>query len=392
MTRPAIPAPGNRVLGSLPTTIFTVMSALAVEHGAVNLGQGFPDEDGPESIRGRAAEALLKESNQYPPMMGLPALRQALGAHAARHYGLTYDWQREIVVTSGGTEALTASILAFLNPGDEAVLIEPAYDSYRPIAEAAGATVRTIALQGPDFALDADALKLAFTPRTRLLVHNSPMNPIGKTFTRAELEAIAALVRTHDAVAVCDEVYEHLTFGGRTHIPLATLPGMRERTVRIGSAGKMFSLTGWKVGWAMGDAPLATLVAKAHQYITFTTAPALQTAVAFGLETQSDFPLALTRALSAKRDRLAAGLVAAGFETLPCEGTYFLTARIPEAARALGDVEFCKAMVKEARVAAIPLSVFYSPDVAPRDLIRFAFCKSDAVLDEAIARLKARYA
>jgi aspartate/methionine/tyrosine aminotransferase len=244
----------NPVFAGLPTTIFTVMSALATEYRAINLGQGFPDEDGPLSIREAAGRALIEESNQYPPMRGRIDLRRALGVHAKHFYDLNFDPETEIVVTSGATEALTASILAFARAGDEVVLIDPSYDSYRPIAEASGATVRIIKLAPPDWRLTEEALRAAVTPRTSAVVINSPMNPIGRVFDRVEREAIASVLRNSNAVAICDEVYEHLTFDGHTHVPLASLPGMRERTVRIGSAGKMFALTGWKVGWVMGDA------------------------------------------------------------------------------------------------------------------------------------------
>jgi len=252
----------NPVFSGLPTTIFTVMSALATEHRAINLGQGFPDEDGPLAIREAAARALIEDSNQYPPMKGRVELRRALAAHAARFYDLHFDPETEIVVTSGATEALTAAILAFAPAGAEVVLIDPSYDSYRPIAEAAGAAVRTIDLVPPNWRLTEEALAAAVTPKTGALVLNSPMNPIGRVLDRSELEAVARVLGNSHAVAICDEVYEHLTFDGRPHVPLASLPGMRERTVRVGSAGKMFALTGWKVGWVMGAAPLIDVVAK----------------------------------------------------------------------------------------------------------------------------------
>jgi N-succinyldiaminopimelate aminotransferase len=379
--------PLNPIFAGAGTTIFTVMSALAVQHQAVNLGQGFPDEDGPEGVRQAAADALIKGPNQYPPMMGLPQLRQALAAHASRFYDLAYDWQSEVVVTSGATEALTASIMGLLQPGDEIILIEPAYDCYRPIVEAVGATVRPIRLGPPNWSLTADMLDAAFTSKTKAILINTPMNPAGKVFSRAELEMIAARLVKHDALAICDEVYEHLAFSGHAHIPLATLPGMRERCVRIGSAGKMFSLTGWKVGWVTGAAPLVAAVAKAHQYITFTTPNALQIGIAEGLTGHMGFTLTLTRELEAKRDYLAGELGALGFKTLPCDGTYFLTADISGLRFNGPDTEFCKAMTERAGVAAIPLSVFYSGN-APQSLVRFAFCKKMSVLQDAVARMK----
>lgn len=377
----------NPIFAGAGTTIFTVMSALAAEHQAVNLGQGFPDEDGPEPIRAAAAKALIDGPNQYPPMMGLPGLRQALSGHSKRFYDLAYDWQTEVVVTSGATEALTASIMGLVKPGDEVILIEPAYDCYRPIIEAIGATVRPIRLGPPAWALTPEMLDAAFTPKTKAILINTPMNPAGKVFTRAELEAIAARVAAFDTLAICDEVYEHLAFSGRAHVPLATLPGMRERCVRVGSAGKMFSLTGWKVGWVTGPAALISAVAKAHQYITFTTPNALQAGIAEGIAHQMDFTLGLTRELEGKRDYLARELEALGFKTMPCDGTYFLTVDISGLRFNGPDTEFCKAMVARGGVAAIPLSVFYSGE-APQSLVRFAFCKKMPVLQEAVARLK----
>jgi N-succinyldiaminopimelate aminotransferase len=379
--------PLNPIFAGAGTTIFTVMSALAVEHQAVNLGQGFPDEDGPEPIRAAAAKALIDGPNQYPPMMGLPALRQALAGHAQRFYRLSLDWQSEVVVTSGATEALTASIMGLIQPGDEVILIEPAYDCYRPIIEAIGATVRPIRLGPPAWALTDAMLDAAFTPKTKAILINTPMNPAGKVFTRGELEMIAARMARFDTLAICDEVYEHLAFSGSAHVPLATLPGMRERCVRVGSAGKMFSLTGWKVGWVTGPAALISAVAKAHQYITFTTPNALQAGIAEGITHHMDFTLGLTRELAAKRDFLARELEGLGFKTLPCDGTYFLTVDISGLRFNGPDTEFCKAMVARGGVAAIPLSVFYSGE-APQSLVRFAFCKKMPVLQDAVARLK----
>jgi N-succinyldiaminopimelate aminotransferase len=376
----------NPVFSGLPTTIFTVMSALAVEHRAINLGQGFPDEDGPLAIREAAARALIEESNQYPPMKGRVELRRAVAAHARRFYGLDFDPDTEVVVTSGATEALTASILAFARAGDEIVLIDPSYDSYRPIAEASGASVRTVTLEPPDWRLSEEALRAAVTPRTRALVLNSPMNPVGRVFDGGELVAIARVLGGSNAVAICDEVYEHLTFDGRRHLPLAGLPGMRERTVRIGSAGKMFSLTGWKVGWVMGAAPLVEVVAKAHQFLTFTTPPALQQGVAHALEHQIEFTLNLTHDLKIKRDLLAEGIAKLGFKPLPSEGTYFLSADIRGLTNE-SDRDFCLRLARDAGVAAIPLSAFMQ-GAKPDHFIRFAFCKKREVIEEAVGRLE----
>jgi aspartate/methionine/tyrosine aminotransferase len=368
------------------TTIFTVMSALAVEHGAVNLGQGFPDEDGPRSIRDAAAKALVEGPNQYPPTRGRIELRRAIAAHAKRFYDLSFNPDTEVLITSGGTEALTASIMGLVGPGDEIVLIEPAYDSYGPMAAASGAIVKTVKLSPPDWRLTEQALAAAFTPKTRVLMLNTPLNPIGRVFDREELEAIAKVLRGSQAVAICDEVYEHLVFDGRPHVPLMTLPGMAERVVRVGSAGKMFSLTGWKIGWVTGAAPLVDVIAKAHQFITFTTSPALQLGIAHALEHEMDFTLGLTEELQAKRDLLKQGLTKLGFTALACEGTYFMTADI----RGLTnepDRVFCERLVREAGVALIPLSVFFE-DGKPDHLVRFAFCKKQSVIEDALARLE----
>jgi aspartate/methionine/tyrosine aminotransferase len=375
----------NPVFAKLPTTIFTVMSALAAEHGAVNLGQGFPDEDGPKSIREVAAKALIEGPNQYPPMRGRIELRRAIAAHAKRFYGLDFDPETNVVVTSGGTEALTAAIMGLVGEGGEVVLIEPAYDSYRPICEAMGAKVRSVKLAAPDWRLDEAALAAAITPATRAILINSPLNPIGRAFTREELEGLARVIAKSNAAVICDEVYEHLIFDGRAHIPLITLPGMAERVVRVGSAGKMFSLTGWKVGWVTGPSALIDVVGKAHQFITFTTPPSLQLGIAHALEHEMEFTLQLTRTLQANRDVLADGLTRIGFKPLACEGSYFLTADISGLTNE-PDVEFCRRLVREAGVALIPLSVFFTGN-KPDNLVRFAFCKKREVIDAALIRL-----
>lgn len=376
----------NPVFAGLGTTIFTVMSAQAQAHGAVNLGQGFPDEDGPVSIRERAARALIAGPNQYPPMRGLPVLRQALAAHAKRFYGFDFDPDTEVVVTSGATEALACAIFALARPGSEIVLIEPAYDCYRPIAEAAGAVVRSVRLEPPDFRLTEAALAAVVNARTAAVIVNTPLNPIGRVFDRAELEALARVVLRSNAAIISDEVYEHLTYDGRPHISPLALPGLKERVLRIGSAGKMFSLTGWKVGWITGAAALVEVAAKAHQFLTFTTAPALQLGIAHGLGEAMDFTLALTGTLQGRRDVLAARLADLGFAPLPCEGTYFLSASI----RGLTnepDRDFCLRLVREAGVALVPLSPFFG-DGGPDHLVRFAFCKQQSLLDDAINRLE----
>lgn len=362
------------------------MSALAAEHRAINLGQGFPDEDGPLAIREAAASALREGPNQYPPTRGIPALREAIAAHAKRFYGFDFDPGQNVLVTSGGTEALSASILGLAGEGGEVVLIEPCYDSYRPIALAAGARVKSIKLEPPAFRLDAGALGAVVTPDTRAVLLNTPLNPIGRVFDRDELSQVARVLAASNAVAICDEVYEHLVFDGRPHLPLMGFPGMAERVVRVGSAGKMFSLTGWKIGWVTGAAPLIEVIGKAHQFLTFTTPPALQQGIAYALENEMAFTLGLTRTLESNRDLLSSRLARLGFETLRCEGTYFLTAGI----RALTnerDEEFCRRLVREAGVALIPLSPFYS-EGGPDHLVRFAFCKKRDLLEEALARLE----
>jgi aspartate/methionine/tyrosine aminotransferase len=376
----------NPVFAKLPTTIFTVMSALAVEHKAVNLGQGFPDEDGPLAIREAAAKALREGPNQYPPTRGLIDLRRAIANHAKRFYGLDFNPDTNVLVTSGGTEALTASIMGLVGEGGEVILIEPAYDSYGPIAEAVSAKIKTVKLTPPDWRLSEEALRAAVTDKTKAILLNTPLNPIGRAFTREELEGVARVVAQSNACVIADEVYEHLIFDGRKHVPLITLPGMAERVVRIGSAGKMFSLTGWKIGWVTGAAPLIDVVAKAHQFITFTTSPALQLGVAYALEHEMDFTLGLTKTLQANRDLLADGLARLGFEILPCEGSYFLTTGIRDLSNE-PDKAFCERLVREAGVALIPLSVFFDGG-KPDHLVRFAFCKKRAVLEAALERLQ----
>ncbi len=380
-----MPTP-NRLLSATGTTIFTIMSALAVRHGAINLGQGFPDTEGPADIVRLAADALLDHRNQYPPLTGLPELRQAVASANARFYGINIDADAGVVVTSGATEALTASLMALLDPGDEIILIEPLYDTYLPVVRLLGAVPKLVRLEPPDWALPHAALAAAFGPRTKALMLNTPMNPTGKVFSRDDLEFIAGLLLEHDAYAICDEVYEHLVFPPARHIPLMTLPGMADRSLRIGSAGKTFSLTGWKVGYVSGPPSLVSVVAKAHQNLTFTTPPNLQRAVAAGLARDDAYFSDLATSLAAKRDRLSAGLRRIGFTTLPSDGSYFVTAGFAAFGFDGDDAEFCRHITEHAGVAAIPVSAFYETD-PPRNFVRFAFCKQDSVLDEAVARL-----
>lgn len=384
-----MPKPVNRVYSSYGTTIFSTMSMLAMRHGAINLGQGFPDRDGPLEVREAAARYVVEGPNQYPPSGGMPALREAVAANNKRFWGLEVA-PSQVIVTSGATEALAACLMALLNPGDEAIIIEPFYDCYLPMIEQAGATAKVVALKPPHWTLPLDELEAAFSDKTKLLILNNPMNPTGKVFTRDELTAIAALVGKYDAYAVCDEVYEHLTFDHWRHIPLLTLPGMEKRALRIGSAGKTFSLTGWKVGYITGPQALVNEVAKAHQFLTFTTPPALQLAVADGLGMDDSYFAGLTGDLESKRDFLRTTLVGIGLEVLPCHGTYFLTVDVASLGFNGDDVAFCEEITEHAKVAAVPNSAFYHPaSEPPHNLVRFCFCKEPDILAEAARRLQA---
>ncbi len=379
----------SRLFATQGTTIFTTMSALARAHGAINLGQGFPDDEGPEGLRARAARALLEGPNQYPPMSGIAELRAAVAAHNKRFYGLDFDPETEILVTSGATEALTDAFFGLLNPGDEVIVFEPVYDSYRPMIELVGARAVPVRLDPPAWEVPRDALVRAVTSRTRMIVLNSPMNPCGKVFRADELAFLADRCVTHNLVALCDEVYEHLVYEGARHIPLLTLPGMAERAVRVGSAGKTFALTGWKVGYLSGPERLVAPIAKAHQFVTFTTVPALQLAVAEGLAYPESYFKVLASDLQKKRDVLSAGLRRAGFEVLPSAGTYFLTANYVRLGLIGTPAEVCHRLTVEAGVATVPLDAFHERQDAGQYL-RFCFCKRLEVLEEAVARL-ARY-
>ena len=373
-----------RVAGLGPT-VFAEMTALAQRTGAVNLGQGFPDEDGPPEVVEAAAAAMRAGHNQYAPARGVPALRAAIASHQARHYGLAVDEESGVLVTFGATEALAAALLGLCDPGDEVIVFEPYYDSYAAAIAFAGGERRAVTLRPPGFAVDPDALRAAITPRTRLLVLNSPHNPTGRVLSRAELEVVAAACLEHDLVAITDEVYEHLVFDGE-HVPLATLPGMLERTLTISSLGKTFSFTGWKVGWATGPADLVGAAAGAKQFLSFAGGTPLQHAAAFALDHGEPAVAALRDSLAARRDRLCAGLEAAGFAVMRPAGTYFVNADV----RPLGvedGVAFCWELPERAGVVAVPCAAFYDDPEAGRHLIRFAFCKREAVLDEAAARL-----
>jgi aspartate/methionine/tyrosine aminotransferase len=378
----------NPIFANLPTTIFTVMSGLARERGAINLGQGFPDEPGPEAIRRRAGEASLHGDNQYPPMPGLPELRQAVARHYARFQGLDLDWASEITVTSGATEALAASFLGLIEPGDEVILFAPTYDSYAPVVRRAGGVVRLVNLAPPGWRIDRAALEAAFTPRTRLVVLNNPLNPAAVMFPEVDLALLAELCVRHDAIAICDEVWEQVVFDGRAHRPLMAFAGMRERTVKIGSAGKMFALTGWKVGFLCAAPPLTAVLAKAHQFLTFTTPPNLQAAIAWGLDNSADWFAAMPGELQHSRDRLTAGLRREGFHVLDSQATYFLNIDLTASGVEEDDMSFCLRAVNDHRVAAIPVSAFYE-EAPVTSIVRLCFAKADATLDEGVRRLAA---
>jgi N-succinyldiaminopimelate aminotransferase len=376
----------NRRLAGLGTTIFAEMSALAVATGSVNLGQGFPDTDGPPEIARAAADAILRgRGNQYPPGPGIPELRQAIASHQQRYYGLSFDPDTEVLVTAGATEAVAAALLALVEPGDEVVAFEPYYDSYAANVAMAGGIRVPVTLRPPDFRPDLDALRAAITRRTRLILLNSPHNPTGSVFSRAELTAIAELACEHDLLVVADEVYEHMVFDGE-HVPIGSLPGMAERTVSISSAGKTFSFTGWKIGWVTAQAELVAAVRAVKQFLTYVSGGPFQYAIAEGLRMPDAYFAGLSADLRGQRDLLCAGLAEAGFEVYRPAGTYFVTTDIRRLGAGDG-VEFCRELPHRAGVVAIPSSVFYDDAEAGRTQVRFAFCKKPEVLREALARL-----
>ena len=371
-------------------TIFAEMTRLAVETESVNLGQGFPDTDGPRSLLEGASRNILAGVNQYPPGPGRPELRDAVSRYRARHYGLEFDPEAEVYVTVGATAGIAASMLALVEAGDEVIVFEPMYDSYAATISLAGGVRRPVTLRRESlsgrFTFDPAELRAAVTPRTRLIMVNSPHNPTGTVFTPAELEEIAAVCRENDLIAVTDEVYEFLTFDDRRHVPLATLPGMRERTLSISSVGKTFAVTAWKTGWVTGPEPLVRAVRTVNQFLTFSANGALQLAIADALDNEGEWIERQRLALQGKRDRLAEGLTRAGFEVNVCEGTYFLMTDIRPLGYADG-VDVARALPRQAGVAAVPAKVFYDRQDEGRHLLRFAFCKKDEVLDEAVRRL-----
>ena len=373
----------NTVFTSLPTTIFEVMSVLAREHQAVNLGQGFPEDDGPRDILEAAARATLEGPNQYPSMRGLPELRQAVAAHYGAHHGIELDWQREVTITSGATEAIAAALLAFIEPGDEVVLFEPLYDAYLPMVKRAGGVPRIVRLQPPHWRFERETVAAAFSDKTRVIIINTPLNPSASVMSRAELEMLAELCRKHDAVVVSDEVWEHVLFDDRSFDSM--LHALRDRTLKIGSAGKMFSLTGWKVGFACGAPPLTEAFAKAHQFLTFTTPPNLQRAVTYALGKERSYFDEMRASLQRSRDRLVSALSGEGFAMLPAQGAYFVSIDLPASGIAMDGETFARHAIEHG-VAVIPFSAFYASPGAP-NLVRLCFAKRDTTLDRGVETL-----
>ena len=375
----------NPIFADIPTTIFETMSRLARETGAINLGQGFPDDPGAEDVRRKAADALMEGWNQYPPMMGWPELRQAVARHYAHHQGVSLDWESEVMITSGATEAIAGALMALIKPGDEVVLFQPLYDAYLPLVLRAGGVPRFVTLEPPHWRFTEAMLAKAFSDKTKLVLFNNPLNPAGIVYGKEDLDLLARFCVKHDAYAICDEVWEHVVFDGVQHLSMLNIEGMRERTVKIGSAGKIFSLTGWKVGFSCAAPALMRVLSKAHQFLTFTTPPNLQTAVAYGLAKDDGFFTALRAGLERSRDRFSTGLEALGFSVLPSAGTYFVNIDIAPLGE-IDDAAFCQRLVREQGVAAIPVSAFYAENPV-KTVVRFCFAKRDDVLDGALERL-----
>jgi N-succinyldiaminopimelate aminotransferase len=376
----------NPVFANLPVSVFEVMSRLAREQEAVNLGQGFPDDPGPADVRAKAADAVVNGWNQYPPMMGLPELRQAVAAHYRHWQDLTFDPDSEIMITSGATEAIAGALIALIEPGDDVVMFQPMYDAYLPLVLRAGGVPRWVRLEPPHWRFDEEKLARAFTPKTKVVLFNNPLNPSATVFLREDLDLLARYCDKFNAIAVCDEVWEHVMFDGRRHVPLIAMPGMRERCVKIGSAGKIFSLTGWKVGFVCAAPSVLRVLAKAHQFITFTTPPNLQAAVAYGLGKADDYFVGMRADFQRSRDRFTAGLRSLGFPVIDAQATYFVNVDLASLGLNEDDESFCKRLVLEHKVAAIPVSAFYANEPI-RSVVRFCFAKRDATLDAALDRL-----
>ncbi|GGE42853.1 aminotransferase [Agaricicola taiwanensis] len=377
----------NRLFSSLPTTVFETMSALARETGAVNLGQGFPDDPGPEDVRRAAADAVLNGYNQYPSMLGIPELREGIAAHYAHHHSVTLDPAREVMVTSGATEALAGALFALIEPGDEVVLFQPMYDAYLPLVLRAGGVPKFVTLEPPHWRFTEEALSAAFSDKTRVAIINNPLNPSASVFAREDLALLARFAERSNAVVVSDEVWEHVVFDGARHVSVLNIPGLRDRAVKIGSAGKIFSLTGWKVGFVCAAPDILAALARSHQFLTFTTPPNLQVAVAYGLTKDDRYFREMRDDLQAKRDYLSRGLAEAGFTVLPSAGTYFLNVDIAPLDET-DDVAFAQKLVHQAGVVTIPVSAFYAQDHV-RTVLRFCFAKRRETLDGALEKLAA---
>ena len=375
----------NPVFAGLSTTVFETMSKLARETGAINLGQGFPDGGAPEDVIAKAADAVLHGWNQYPPMPGLPELRQAVASHYATHQGVSLDWEREVMITSGATEAIAGALLALITPGDEVVLFQPMYDAYLPLVLRAGGVPRFVSLKPPHWRFDRAMLESVFTPKTRVVLLNNPLNPSAVVLPREDLELLAEFCVKHSAVVISDEVWEHVIFDKREHVSMLSIPSMRDRTVKIGSAGKIFSLTGWKVGFSCAAPALFGALTKAHQFLTFTTPPNLQSAVAYGLSKERAYFDEMRTNLQRSRDRFTNGLKQLGFKILPSEGSYFVNIDLSDLTNE-DDVTFAMRLVKDYGVAAIPVSAFYAENKV-KNILRFCFAKRDDVLDGALERL-----
>lgn len=376
----------NPVFSMLSTTVFETMSKLARETGAINLGQGFPDSGAPDDVIAKAADAVLHGFNQYPPMPGLAELRQAVAAHYQTHQGISLDWEREVMITSGATEAIAGALFALITPGDEVVLFQPMYDAYLPLVLRAGGVPRFVPLQPPHWRFDRAMLEAVFTAKTRVVLLNNPLNPAAVVLPREDLDLLAEFCITHDTVVISDEVWEHVVFDGRQHASMLAIPAMRDRTVKIGSAGKIFSLTGWKVGFSCAAPALFGALTKAHQFLTFTTPPNLQSAVAYGLAKERAYFDDMRANLQRSRDRFSTGLQDLGFTVLPSEGSYFVNIDLRDLTDE-DDVTFAMRLVKDYGVAAIPVSAFYAENKV-KNILRFCFAKRDDVLDRALERLQ----